>query len=364
MRVGSYNVTVIYRGDDNYHSNETNASFKVSKLNPEIIISLSDGHEYAYGDAVIIHLTGPKDVTGVVLVKVATQEGYDNYTAYINNGAGTLTIIKPDVGSYNVSAVYQENYMYYSSKSNNLTFSVYMADGSIDVITHNINAGNDENITVILNGNHTGIVTIIVNGTEYNKTLSYDSKNNQSIAVLHLPTPDVGVYNVTEKNGTKTVIYEGTSVFSVSKIASNIKIAPIDDIKVGENVTITVTGFPADVNATIDIYVGGKHYTVNSTNPTLVVSNLSEGVIAVRAVYNENNKYLSSQDEANFTVSKNTIKLTLDVGGDVGVGDSKTITVKLNVSDATGNVIIKVNGISYLAPIEGNVATLTLNNLA
>ena len=368
LRVGSYNVTVIYRGDDNYHSNETNASFKVSKLNPEIIISLSDGHEYAYGDAVIIHLTGPKDVTGVVLVKVATQEGYDNYTAYINNGAGTLTIIKPDVGSYNVSAVYQENYMYYSSKSNNLTFSVYMADGSIDVITHNINAGNDEVITVILNGNHTGIVTIIVNGTEYNKTLSYDSKNNQSIAVLHLPTPDVGVYNVkavfTEKNGTKTVIYEGTSVFSVSKIASNIKIAPIDDIKVGENVTITVTGFPADVNATIDIYVGGKHYTVNSTNPTLVVSNLSEGVIAVRAVYNENNKYLSSQDEANFTVSKNTIKLTLDVGGDVGVGDSKTITVKLNVSDATGNVIIKVNGISYLAPIEGNVATLTLNNLA
>ena len=56
--------------------------------------------------------------------------------------------------------------------------------------------------------------------------------------------------------------------------------------------------------------------------------------------------------------------LTLDVGGDVGVGYSKTITVKLNVSDATGNVIIKVNGISYLAPIEGNVATLTLNNLA
>lgn len=368
LRVGSYNVTVIYRGDDNYHSNETNTSFKVSKLNPEIIILLPDGHEYAYGDAVIIHLTGPKDVTGVVLVKVTTSQGYDEHTAYINNGAGTLTIIKPNVGSYNVSAVYQENYMYYSSKSNNLTFSVYMsADGSIDVITSDINAGNDENITVILNGNHTGMVTIVVNGTEYNRPMNYDSKNNQSIAVLQLPTPDVGVYNVkavfTEKNGTKTVIYEGTSVFSVSKIASNIKIAPIDDIKVGENVTITVTGFPADVNATIDIYVGGKHYTVNSTNPTLVVSDLGEGVIAVRAVYNENSKYLSSQDEANFTVSKNTIKLTLDVGGDVGVGYSKTITVKLNVSDATGNVIIKVNGISYLAPIKGNVATLTLNNL-
>ena len=53
-------------------------------------------------------------------------------------------------------------------------------------------------------------MTIIVNGTESNKTLSYDSKNNQSIAVLHLPTPDVGVYNVkavfTEKNGTKTEV--------------------------------------------------------------------------------------------------------------------------------------------------------------
>jgi hypothetical protein len=367
LEVGSYDVIVTYLGDDNYHSNETKTSFTVSKVTPEIKISLPYGHEYGFGDDVIIHLTGPKDVTGVVLVKVVTKEGHDQYTAYINNGTGDLTIIKPDVDVYNVSAVYQENHKYFSNKSNNLTFSVYATAGLIDVNTHNIDVGENETIDVILSGNHTGNVTIIVEGIEYNRTMIYDSDKNISMAVLTLTTPDAGLYNVkavfTETVG-KTVIYEGTHVFTVSKIASTIKIAPIDDIKVGENVTITVTDFPSDVNATIDIYVGGKHYTVNSTNPTLVVPNLGEGVISVQAVYNENNKYLLSLDEANFTVNKNTIELTLDVGGDVGVGDSKTITVRLNVTDATGNVIIKVNDIDYLTPINGNIATLTLNNLA
>ena len=40
--------------------------------------------------------------------------------------------------------------MYYSNKSNNLTFEVYASEGNLDVHTEKINVGETETIEVIL----------------------------------------------------------------------------------------------------------------------------------------------------------------------------------------------------------------------
>ena len=238
LAVGKYNVTLTYPGDDKFNSTEAKTNFTVSKLTPTITIDLSGGNDYAFGHAVTIHMTGPNNVTGVVYVTVEIGNNVKVYTAYINNGEGNLTIVKIDAGSYNVSAVYQENYMYYSNISNNLTFEVYSSEGTLDVHTEKINVGETENISVFLRGNHTGNVTVYIDGNPTNITFVYNEGTNTSTATLQLSDLVSGVYNV------KEVIYEGTSVFTVSKIDSTITIKPINDIKVGENVTIEFNVLP------------------------------------------------------------------------------------------------------------------------
>ena len=46
---------------------------------------------------------------------------------------------------------------------------------------------------------------------------------------------------------------------------------------------------------------------MNVTNPKLTLSGLGEGIVPVRAVYNGDNKYLSSTDESDFIVYKNDV---------------------------------------------------------
>ena len=357
--VGSYDVVVSYLGDDNFHSIETKTNFTVSKIGSEIAIFLPDGEIYAYGDSVLIHVTGPGDVTGVAIVTVVTQYGHDEYTVYINNGEAILTIVKPGVDDYNVSAVYQENYKYYSSNSSKLAFEVYMNGSEINVNGHDINVGETENIIVTFpEGEFKGNVTIYVDEREFSREITYDAATNTSTANLALDDLVSGTYQVravfvNEENG-KTIVHEGSDVFTVSKIKSEIVINPISDIKFGENATITFNIIPSDVTGTIDVYVNSKHYNVNVTNPTLTVSDLKEGEVSIYAVYNGDNKYLSSNDTATFNVYKNDVIPELIVS-DIDISQMINVTVKLP-GDATGYVLLDINGTQFYADVENGTA--------
>ncbi|MBO6275120.1 MAG: Ig-like domain repeat protein, partial [Methanobrevibacter sp.] len=244
------------------------------------------------------------------------------------------------------------------NKSNNLTFEVYASEGNLDVHTEKINVGETETIEVILKGNHAGNVTIYIEGVPTNASFTYDVDKNISKAVVSLKDLSSGVYNVKatyiETVDGRTLFYEGTSVFTVSKIDSSISINPIKDIKVGENVTIEFNVLPSGVNGTIDVYVNGKHYSVNVTNPKLTISGLGEGIIPVRAVYNGDDKYLSSTNETNFTVYKNSVTPKIDVNN-IQINETVNITVTLH-EDATGYVLININGTHFYADVINGTA--------
>ncbi|MBR0270466.1 MAG: Ig-like domain repeat protein [Methanobrevibacter sp.] len=359
LAVGSYDVVVSYLGDDRFHSNETETSFKVSKVTSEISISLPDGEIYAYGDNVVIHVTGPEDVTGVATLNVVTKYGHDEYTVYINNGEASLTIIKPDVDDYNVSAVYLENYKYYSSNSSKLPFEVYMNGSEINVNGHDISVGETETIVVTFPiGEYSGNVTFYVDEREFTREISYDSATNISTATLTLDDLVSGTYTVravfVNVEDGKTVVHEGSDVFTVSKIKSAIVIDSISDIKVGENATIRLLITPSDVTGTVDVYVNSKHYSVNVTNPILTVSDLKEGEASVYAVYPGDSKYLSSNDTASFNVYKNDVVPELSVS-DIDISQMINITVKLP-GDATGYVLLDINGTQFYADVENGTA--------
>ncbi|WP_407381922.1 Ig-like domain repeat protein, partial [Methanobrevibacter sp.] len=266
---------------------------------------------------------------------------------------------KPGVDDYNVSAVYQENHKYYSSNSSTLAFEVYMSGSEINVNGHDISVGETETIVVTLPvGEYSGNVTIYVDEREFTRQITYNATTNISTATLTLDDLVSGTYQVravfvNEEDG-KTVVHEGSDIFTVSKIESTIVINPISDIKVGENATIKLDILPSDATGTIDVYVNGKHYLVNVSNPIVDASDLKEGEVSVYALYAGDNKYLSSNAMATFNVYKNDVIPELSVS-DIDISQMINITVKLP-GDATGFVLLDINGTQFYADVENGTA--------
>uniref|UniRef100_UPI00388F1083 Ig-like domain repeat protein n=1 Tax=Methanobrevibacter sp. TaxID=66852 RepID=UPI00388F1083 len=367
LAVGRYDVTVTYLGDDKFHSNETKATFTVSKLDPEISISL---HKilFAHGEDVIVYLTGPSDVTGVVTVTVGNIYGNDTHTAYINNGAGTLIIKNLDVDSYNVSAFYHENYKYIGKNTTKIAFEVYHNGTNISVTAHNIHVGQKETIMVTFpEGKFEGNVTIYVDGNPHNATIVYNATTNMSKAILTLDedyaagTYDVQVTYVHETEG-KKVLYEGSNEFTVSKIESIIKINPIADIKFGENTTVVMKLNHDDATGEIHVYVDGKLHVVDATNPVLELDNLRRDYYYIQAFYMGDDKYLPSEAEVEFNVTKATPSMNIIIANDTyDVGSDVEINVTINKT-ATGYINLIVDGAENLLEINNGIVSYTLVN--
>ncbi|SDA69696.1 Ig-like domain (group 3), partial [Methanobrevibacter millerae] len=217
-------------------------------------------------------------------------------------------------------------------------------------------------IVTLPEGEYSGNVTIYVDGTPYNRTITYDPATNISQAILTLDGLASGNYNVkavfiTEDGGVP-VVYEGSTSFAVSKISSSIVINPISDINVGENATITFVVSPSDATGNITVYINGVQYIRYLDDMTLVVSDLDAGLILVHVYYNGDDKYLGSEDNTTFTVYKNEVIPQLSVS-DITIDEIEEITVTLP-EDATGYVLINVNGTQYYADISGGIAKYSI----
>ena len=368
LAVGNYTVTVNYNGDAIYNASTNSTKFKVTKLNSEITVAVVGVTAIAQGNDVLINMTGPKDVTGVAIVTVSHADQSQNYTVYINNGQGSLIVSKPHVAHYNVTAKYTENYKYLSNISNTVGFEVYANGSSLDVDTHNIYVGENETITVTVAGNYEGkVVNITIDGTiNLTATLKYNSATNSSVGIVNYTDRLIaGIHQVdaafVSEETDRNIAHSGSAIFIVSKNNSTVGINAISDIKVGQDVTITLTLAPEDATGVIDVYVNGVLHKVDVNNLTLTISNLTAGRYVVQAMYNGDDKYLASSANASFEVFKNNITIKLEVE-DIDVGQTQYLNVTLE-SDATGYVLININGTHYYAEIKDGVASVNINDL-
>ena len=366
LAVGQYTVIVKYDGDANYNASSAQVLFNVTKLNSEITLELLTPSPVGEGDDVLIKVTGPDDFTGVAVVTVKGLNSKD-YTVFINNGEGQLILTNQPVGTYNVSAKYIENDKYLANVSNNVSFEVYKTGSTLSVQTQNIYVGEEETIIVTVSGNYSDTVTIVIdNNLTREMPLVYNETTNSSVAKFVLSERFIaGVHNVhasfTSTEDGRIITYEGDSNFIVSKNNSTVGINSILDIKVGENVTITVTLDPSDATGNIEVYVGGEKYTVNRTNMTLTLKDLKAGHYGVQVVYEGDDKYLASHAESSFNVSKNNVEVRVDVS-DIEKGQVEYINVTV-APDAKGYVLIDINGTKYYAEVIGGVARFNVIDL-
>ena len=350
---GDYNISASYLGDDKYLSSSNSTKFTISKLASSVAVDVDD---IVVGEDAVIGVSVPGIVSGVVNVTVNGR----SYNVAIVDGKGVLIISNLAAGDYAVDVNYAGDNKYLPS-SNSTKFSISKLPSSVLVNVKDIVVGEDAVVNVVLPDDATGSVTITVNGKDYVVDVKYGVAN---IAISDLAK---GNYNVSVKysGDGKYLPSENATHFDVVKASEyNVTIIiDVGDIVVGEDAVIGVS-VPDIVSGVVNVTVNGRSYNVAIVDGkgVLIISNLAAGNYNVNVNYAGDNKYLPSSNSANFTVSKVSSSVIVDVG-DIVVGEDAVIGV--SVPDIVSGVVnVTVNGRSYNVAIVDGKGVLIISNLA
>ena len=354
LAYGTYDVSASYSGDNHYVAAENSTVFKVDKVLANLNIHVED---ITFGENGLVIITLPSDIDGsIVTVNVNGKV----YPVDIENGFGKLPLRELDAGDYTISAVFAGNDKYLPGVSNAL-LTVSKADPALNVLISDVGYDGVFNINVAL----TGVDAIGLNGnvivTVNNKDYSVNIVNGKGTAVgVKLAA---GTYDFTAAwAGNDNYNAVGDSgKFSVAKVDSIIDVA-VSDIKVGEDAVISVK-LLSDATGSVTVTVNGKDYTETVVNgvANVKVADLKAGTYDVAVKYSGDNNYNAAVATSSFTVSK--VDSTMDVTvNDIVFGGDLTVDVVLP-GDATGEVVITVNGVDYHVAIENGKATGTIGGL-
>ena len=354
LKAGDYTVTVKYTGDNNYNEATGSAEFSVLKITPEMDVTVED---IVFGEDLIVNAVLPVDATGEVVI---TVNGVDYHVA-IENGVASVTVSGLEAGDYTVEVKYAGDDNYNAAEVTK-GVNVAKANPALNVIIDSVDYGNVFTINAVLTGvNNAPLDTniiVTVNGKNYIVAIVNGK------GTFHADKLAAGSYNFNARfagsNNYNEVSDSGK--FNVYKVDSAIGIT-VKDINVGEDAVITVKLF-SDATGELTVTVNGKDYTANVVNgrATVSVSDLKAGNYDVVAKYSGDNNYNAAVATSSFTVSK--VDSTMDVTiNDIVFGGDLTVDAVLP-GDATGEVVITVNGVDYHVSIENGKATGTISGLA
>ena len=354
LAYGTYDVSASYSGDNHYVAAKNSTVFKVDKVLANLNIHVED---ITFGENGLVIITLPSDIDGsIVTVNVNGKV----YPVDIENGFGKLPLHELDAGDYTISAAFAGNDKYLPGVSNAL-LTVSKADPALNVLISDVGYDGVFNINVAL----TGVDAIGLNGnvivTVNNKDYSVNIVNGKGTAVgVKLAA---GTYDFTAAwAGNDNYNAVGDSgKFSVAKVDSIIDVA-VSDIKVGEDAVISVK-LLSDATGSVTVTVNGKDYTETVVNgvANVKVADLKAGTYDVAVKYSGDNNYNAAVATSSFTVSK--VDSTMDITvNDIVFGGDLIVDAVLP-DDATGEVVITVNGVDYRVSIENGKATGTISGL-
>ena len=355
LAYGTYDVSASYSGDNHYVAAENSTVFKVDKVLANLNIHVED---ITFGENGLVIITLPSDIDGsIVTVNVNGKV----YPVTVENGFAKLPLRELNAGDYTISAVFAGNDKYLPGVSNAL-LTVSKADPALNVLISDVGYDGVFNINVAL----TGVDAIGLNGnvivTVNNKDYSVNIVNGKGTAVgVKLAA---GTYDFTAAwAGNDNYNAVGDSgKFSVAKVDSIIDVA-VSDIKVGEDAVISVK-LLSDATGSVTVTVNGKDYTETVVNgvANVKVADLKAGTYDVAVKYSGDNNYNAAVATSSFTVSKVDSNMDVTVNDIVFGGD--LIVDAVLPGDATGEVVITVNGVDYHVSIENGKATGTISGLA
>ena len=375
-QAGSYNVNVTYIGDDQYLSSDTNTTFNVDKLHPNINVTVNNNGVIPNGTDVDLFIHAPSDITGIVNVTVwdIARNKNTTYTVHVNEGNGTLHIDAPLIGDYKVNVTYIENRKYYGNE-NYTSFEVYNNKKPLEILPGDTDVDKAKTVIVDLQGNQTGKTLIIIISNSSGEIMRnesvlidhYSDLFNFSSAQWRLDLLDAGQYDVkaiyTEVDGDYVYAHEGNNSFKVNKLSSQIKIKEIRNITVCENATIELE-IVLDSRANdgnISVFVDGREYKTNTSTLKVTVPDLGADNYTVEAFYHGNRWYKESNATSSFKVEKNPAPISINVTS-IKVGETEQINVTLP-KDVNGRVLLDIGDNHYYANVTNGVGTFNIAGL-
>ena len=353
LAAGTYGFAAVWAGDDNYNIVTENGDFKVNKIDSSVVVNVNN---IKVGEDAVISVKLASDATGEVVITVNGED----YTAAIENGVASVTVSDLKAGDYTVTVKYSGDNNYNAAVATS-SFTVSKVDSTMDVTVNDIVFGGDLTVDAVLPGDATGEVVITVNGVDYHVAIE-NGKATGTIGGLV-----AGDYTVTVK-------YAGDDKYTAVEIAKGVNVAKaqpvlgvvIADVDYGNGFVIeaTLTGVNgAPLSGNVIVTVAGKEYTVKVTDGKGIATGdkLAAGTYGFAAVWAGDDNYNIVTENGDFKVNKIDSSVVVNVNN-IKVGEDAVISVKL-ASDATGEVVITVNGEDYTAAIENGKAVKTISGL-
>ena len=354
LAAGTYDFTAAWAGNDNYNAVGDSGKFSVAKVDSIIDVAVSD---IKVGEDAVISVKLLSDATGSVTV---TVNGKD-YTETVVNGVANVKVADLKAGTYDVAVKYSGDNNYNAAVATS-SITVSKVDSTMDVTVNDIVFGGDLTVDVVLPVDATGEVIITVDGTSYTAGIN-DGKATQVVKDLTAGSHVVVVKYAGDDKYTGVEVAKGVNVAKAQPVLGVV----IADVDYGNGFVIeaTLTGVnSAPLSGNVIVTVNGKEYTVEVAADGKGIATgdkLAAGTYAFAAVWAGDDNYNIVTENGDFKVNK--IDSAIDVAvSDIKVGEDAVISVKL-ASDATGEVVITVNGEDYTAAIENGVASVTVSGL-
>ena len=295
----------------------------------------------------------PSNAAGNVIFTVNNK----NYTVAIERGIAKLNIEGLAFGTYDVVANFAGDIRYLPSE-NKTSFNVSKWNSTVILSVNNIKVGEDAVINIAVPEDVTGLVTVTIDGKSYTVLI------NNGKGSLTLSNLVANSYPITAKydGNYKYTEGENTTALTVAKMSSAVNVTA-NNIKFGEEAVINIA-VPNVSLGVATVVVNGKSYNVAIVDEkgVLNIYNLAAGDYNVDVTYLGDNKYLSSTNAANFTVSKvSDYNMTVDIA-DIVKGENATITVTIP-EDGTGSVIVTINGTNYKGTVIKGIAKVIIQDL-
>lgn len=333
---GTYDVRVVYSGDDFYTGSEAVSQFNV---NYDIEI---DG-DLRYGEDGLIYIGLPDGAEGNVEVTIDDQ----TFTVDVEDGYAVVNVSVLDYGSHEITVAYSGDDKY---PAKTITDEIFV-DANIDVPDEVPYNGGE--ISIKLPENATGSVTVTIDGNEIVVPIVNGTAN------IPLDDLSLGDHDV-------SVVYSGDDTYKPASVNADLTVNPNievpDELTTGDN-EIAIE-LPSDAEGNLTVTIDGKEIVVPVVNgvASIPINNLSAGNHDISVEYSGDGKYDSFHKSLNGNVAKVTPLSNVTVPGSITAGKATGISINLP-KDATGYVLVDVGGNKYYANAENGVAKVNIAGL-
>ncbi|WP_298523385.1 PQQ-binding-like beta-propeller repeat protein [uncultured Methanobrevibacter sp.] len=241
----------------------------------------------------------------------------------------------------------------YESVLTSVRFNFIKSNPNIHVSNDNIMFGDDLIVKVNLPNDLSGNVTVKV--SNFTQTQSADG-----ILLFNFTRLKANDYVI-------TVVYSGDEKYLDKIIQSQVKVSKyesftlltIGEIVVDDDLLLTVTA-PSDSKGNVTITVNDNTITLplNDSKANYTIKNIRRGDYRITAVYNGDDKYLTSRDYRFIEVDNLVSSMSVHVG-DIVYGGAVIVEVILN-DNATGNLTAAIGKITNSSIVKDGRANITL----